>query len=235
MEIYKLNEMPFNGIVIFAVALCFLGGLLIKTFYDSSRAKRKARLNKAVSEAEDNLVSVTEKAIWGVIRAVTACADAYITATGKKSTTPSLEVKHSLRGCTSNTTVVGDDYVMAVERQIVLSLPGNLKLTRTVCANVPLKVALTLKVGDFDNIEVERTAATQALFADLLEMEKAVSACACEHISDIIGDSTVGGDNYLRYSEAVVYLATVAHTTDTYRRSGDHTVVSDLYRLGKKE
>lgn len=230
-EILSVNEMPFNGIILFAVGICFLASLLLKSFWDRKKSERRNALKAAVAEAEQNLSAAIENATCEAIAAITACARAYITSTGRKSTTPNLEVKHSLRGCTANTTVIGNDYVMAVERQIVLSLPGNLKLTRTVCANVPLKVALTLKVGDFDSIEIKRTVATQALFADLLEMEKALSACACEHVSDIIGDSTSGGDNYLRYSNAVMYLATVAHTADTYRRSGDHTVVSDLTRI----
>ena len=202
-----------------------------KSIWDTRMKARRLALKVAVADAERLLNKASISSVLEIVRAIQACANEYIIKTQRRSTTSSIEVKHSLQDCTASISEAGEAYKMVVQRQITLSLPGGLVLKRTVKIGEPVAVELNIKMGTFDDFTITRTAFTELLFNELAAMERTLASCAATSLNDIIREPA--SEEYMRYACALTYYGTVSHTRDSYKRTGDYTVVSDLVRIGK--
>ena len=227
-----MNVPTFGGFEL-VVFITIVAALIIgKSHWDARTRKRREVLRAAVSAAENTLQEASMAATIEIVRAVKACAEAYIATTQRKSTTSSIENKHSLQGCSAVIVEAGEDYTMVVKRDLTMTLPCDVVLTRSVKTGEPVMVELSVKAGSFDALHIRHSVGTAPLFKELALMERAIASCATSSLSDVIKDRA-SSDDYMRYACAVTYFGTVSHTRDAYKRSGDHTVISDLVRIGK--
>lgn len=227
-----MNFPAFGGLELVAFITTVAAFIIGKSHWDSRTRKRREVLRAAVSAAENTLQEASMAATIEIVRAVKACAEAYIATTQRKSTTSSIENKHSLQGCNSVTVEAGEDYTMVVKRDLTMTLPCDVVVTRSVKIGEPVMVELSIKAGSFDALHIRHSVGTAPLFKELALMERAIASCATSSLSDVIKDRA-SSDDYMRYACAVTYFGTVSHTRDAYKRSGDHTVISDLVRIGK--
>ena len=221
----------FGGLELLLLLGTISSAIIGKSVWDARMKARRLALKVAVADAERLLNKATIYSVLEIVRAIQACANRYIIKTQRRSTTSSIETKYSLQDCTASISEAGDDYKMVVQRQITLSLPGGLVVKRTVKIGEPVAVELNIKMGAFDELTITRTAFTELLFSELAIMERTLASCAAASLNDIIREPA--NEEYMRYACALAYYGTVSHTRDSYKRTGDYTVVSDLGRIGK--